>query len=86
MGSTNKLGSLKLQRPTCLQIEAPLFSTDKVFYQEYETRKPNRDIVPTPTFVLSFDAIIGDAEKRNHTFLEILKAGIVKGMAKAGAV
>jgi hypothetical protein len=39
-------------------------------------------IVPTPTFALSFDAIMGDAESRNHTFLEILKSGM-KALAKA---
>jgi hypothetical protein len=55
---------------------APLFSTGKVFYQDFETRRPDGMIVPTPTFVLSFDAIIGDAESRNHTFLEILKSGM----------
>jgi hypothetical protein len=55
---------------------APLFSTGKVFYQDFETRRPDGIIVPTPTFALSFDAIIGDAETRNHTFLEILKSGM----------
>ena len=34
--------------------------------------------------ILSFDAIIGDAECRNHTFLEILKSGM-KAMGKADA-
>jgi hypothetical protein len=42
-------------------------------------------IVPTPTFALSFDAIIGDAESRNHTFLEILKSGM-KALAKPDAL
>lgn len=55
---------------------APLFSIGKVFYQDFETRRPDGQIVPTPTFILSFDAIIGDAECRNHTFLEILKSGM----------
>ena len=55
---------------------APLFSTGKVFYQDFETRRPDGIIIPTPTFALSFDAIIGDAESRNHTFLEILKSGM----------
>ena len=32
----------------------------------------------TPTFVVSFDAIIADAEGRNHTFLEILREGMKK--------
>lgn len=55
---------------------APLFSIGKVFYQDFETRRPDGQIIPTPTFILSFDAIIGDAECRNHTFLEILKSGM----------
>lgn len=57
---------------------APLYSKGAVFYQDFETRRTDGAIVPTPTFVLSFDAIIGDAESRNHTFLEILKAGMRK--------
>jgi hypothetical protein len=63
---------------------APLFSTGKVFYQDFETRRPDGAIVPTPTFVLSFDAIVGDAESRNHTFLQILKSGM-KALADAEA-
>ena len=57
---------------------APLFSKGKVYYQDFETKRPDGLRVPTPTFILSFDAIIGDAECRNHTFLEILKAGMKK--------
>jgi hypothetical protein len=53
---------------------APLFSKGQVFYQDFPTERPNRTIVPTPTFVLSFDAIIGDAKNRNHAFLEILRS------------
>jgi hypothetical protein len=63
---------------------APLFSIGKVFYQDFETRRPDGQIIPTPTFILSFDAIIGDAECRNHTFLEILKSGM-KAMGKTDA-
>ena len=55
---------------------APLFSKGKVFYQDFETKRQDGIVVPTPTFVLSFDAIIGDAECRNHAFLEILKSGV----------
>ncbi|MCG7969983.1 MAG: ATP-binding protein [Candidatus Thiodiazotropha taylori] len=55
---------------------APLFSKGKVFYQEYDTPHPDGQIVPTPTFVVSFDAIVADAESRNHTFLEILRDGM----------
>lgn len=55
---------------------APLFSRGKVFYQEFPTERPNGTVVPTPTFVMSFDAIVADAECRNHTFLEILRHGM----------
>lgn len=55
---------------------APLFSKGKVFYQEFPTERPNGTVVPTPTFVMSFDAIVADAECRNHTFLEILRHGM----------
>lgn len=55
---------------------APLFSKGKVFYQEFPTERPNGSVVPTPTFVMSFDAIVADAECRNHTFLEILRHGM----------
>ncbi len=61
---------------------APLYSKGVVYYQDFETRRPDGVIVPTPTFALSFDAIIGDAESRNHTFLEILKSGM-KALGKA---
>lgn len=57
---------------------APLFSKGKVFYKEFPTRRPSGVVVPTPTFVMSFDAIVADAQCRNHTFLEILKAGMRK--------
>ncbi len=56
----------------------PLFSKGRVFYQEFETPHPDNRIIPTPTFVVSFDAIVADAECRNHTFLEILRAGMKK--------
>ena len=54
----------------------PMFSKGKVFYNEYETRRPDGQKAPTPTFIVSFDAIVADAECRNHTFLEILRNGI----------
>lgn len=54
----------------------PMYSTGRLFYNEYKTPRPDGTTVPTPTFVMSFDAIIGDAECRNHTFLEILKSGM----------
>lgn len=61
---------------------APLFSKGKVFYKEFPTRRPGGVVVPTPTFVMSFDAVVTDAECRNHTFLEILKSGM-KALVKS---
>lgn len=55
---------------------APLFSMGKLYYQEFPTERPDGTVVPTPTFVVSFDAIVADAESRNHTFLEILRNGM----------
>ena len=57
---------------------APLFSMGKLYYQEFRTERPDGTVVPTPTFVVSFDAIVADAESRNHTFLEILRNGMRK--------
>ena len=57
---------------------APLFSIGKVYYQEFRTERSDGSVVPTPTFVMSFDAIVADAECRNHTFLEILRDGMKK--------
>ena len=54
----------------------PMFSKGRVFYNEFPTRRPDGTTAPTPTFVMSFDAIVADAECRNHTFLEILRNGI----------
>jgi len=56
----------------------PFFSKGRVFYQEFNTPHPDGRIIPTPTFVVSFDAIVSDAASRNHTFLEILRAGMKK--------
>ncbi|MDY0042985.1 MAG: hypothetical protein RBS57_21950, partial [Desulforhabdus sp.] len=56
----------------------PLFSKGQVYYQEFDTPHPDGRVVPTPTFVMSFDAIVADAECRNHTFLEILRDGMKK--------
>jgi len=55
---------------------APLFSHGKVFYQEFPTERPDGTVVPTPMFVMSFDAIVADAQSRNHTFLQILRHGM----------
>lgn len=52
---------------------SPLYSKGKVYYQEYKTPHPEGHDVPTPTFVMSFDAIVSDAQSRNHIFLEVLR-------------
>ncbi len=57
---------------------SPLYSKGKVFYQEFKTEKPNGYLVPTPTFVMSFDAIVEDAKNRNHIFLEVLRDSMRK--------
>lgn len=57
---------------------SPLYSKGKVFYQEYKTPHPNGHDVPTPTFVMSFDAIVSDAQSRNHIFLEVLRDSMKK--------
>jgi hypothetical protein len=58
---------------------APLFSKGRVFYNDLVVvRKADGALVPTPTYLLTFDAIIEDAAARNHTFLEILKSDIRK--------
>lgn len=56
----------------------PFFSKGRVYYQEFDTPHPGGRVIPTPTFVISFDAIIADAEGRNHAFLEILREGMKK--------
>ncbi len=56
----------------------PFFSKGQVFYQEFLTPHPDGHDVPTPTFVVSYDAIVDDAAARNHTFLEILRSGMKK--------
>jgi hypothetical protein len=56
----------------------PLFSKGKIYYQEYSVRKPSGHTVLTPVFVIDFDTIVADAASRNHTFLEILRAGMKK--------
>lgn len=55
---------------------ASLFSKGRVFYQEFPTSRNDQSVVPTPIFVMSFDAIVSDAGARNHTFLEILRAAM----------
>jgi len=61
----------------------PLFSKGKVFYQDFQVRRADGYPVPTPTCLLSYDAVINDAAARNHTFLEILKNDIRKATEDA---
>lgn len=64
---------------------ASLFSKGRVFYQEFPTYRNDQTVVPTPIFVMSFDAIVSDAAARNHTFLEILRSAMQQhseGLAK----
>lgn len=55
---------------------APLFSKGRVYYQEFPTYRNDQTVVPTPIFVMSFDAVVSDAASRNHAFLEILRAAM----------
>lgn len=68
----NMADSLKLNK------WKPLFSKGQVYYQEFSTERPDGTDVLIPIFVMSFDAIVADAECRNHTFLEILRDGMRK--------
>ena len=54
----------------------PLFSRGQVFYQDFQVKRADGVVVPTPVCLLSYDAVIEDAAARNHTFLEILKSDI----------
>jgi hypothetical protein len=54
----------------------PLYSKGYVFYRERLVERDDGEKIPAPTYLVSFDAVIQDAEARNHTFLELLKADI----------
>ena len=64
------------------QRYSPLFSKGRVFYREDVTIAPDGSQIPTPVFVVSFDAVINDAESRNNTFLRILREGMKTIAAK----
>ena len=64
------------------QRYSPLFSKGRVFYREDVTIAPDGLQIPTPIFVVSFDAVINDAESRNSTFLKILRDGMKTIAAK----
>ena len=61
---------------------APLFSKGRTFYQDFVTRNPEGKEVPTPTYILSFDAIVKDAASRNHVFLDILRKSMKRNNKK----
>ncbi len=54
----------------------PFFSKGRVLYQDFSVKRADGTAVPTPVYLLSYDAVIQDAAARNHTFLEILKNDI----------
>ena len=54
----------------------PLYSQGRMFYQEFLVEG-----VPTPMYLMSWDAVVKDAAARNHTFLELLKADL-QGVAE----
>lgn len=60
----------------------PLFSKGRVFYQDFKAQGPDGFMIPAPTCLLSYEAVIEDASARNHTFLEILKSEIKKAQAQ----
>ncbi len=72
-----------LKRRFRQQEWTPLFSKGTVFYKEHKTEAPDGSIIPTPTFVLSFDSIIEDAAARNSTFLNILREDLKSRVANA---
>jgi hypothetical protein len=58
----------------------------QVYYREFTLeRKDGGEGVPTPFYLLSYEAIIEDAAARNHTFLEILKSDIRRAITLSGA-
>jgi hypothetical protein len=67
----------------------PLFSRGKVLFRDYRLERTSDGVrVPTPTFVMSFEAIVADAQSRNHAFLELLKSRFrerAKVLAEAAA-
>lgn len=62
----------------------PLFSKGHVFYKELDVEREMGSVVPTPTYLVSYDAVIEDAAARNHTFLELLKSDMRERAARSG--
>lgn len=53
----------------------PLYSKGDVYYREYPIKRVSTgERVPTPMFVMSYDAVVLDAQARNHTFIELLRS------------
>jgi len=65
---------------------APLVSKGKVYYQEFPVQRSDGREVPSPFYVLSYDAVINDAAARNHTFLEILRSAFKKHESREDSV
>ncbi len=63
-----------------------IFSTGKTFFKSqsiyYEDKKRNEQSCPVDITVLSYDAMLNDAQARNDTFLDILKETIRKQSLK----
>ena len=60
----------------------PMFTKGgHVLYQELMSERGDGERVPTPTYLLSYDAIIENAAARNQTFLEILKREMKRAQA-----
>ncbi len=64
----------------------PLYSKGEMFYQDYRLkRRSDGTEVPTPIFIMSYDAVTKDASARNHTFLELLRSSFKKSNEDAKA-
>jgi Histidine kinase-, DNA gyrase B-, and HSP90-like ATPase len=64
----------------------PLYSKGRVFFRDFNIARKADDVpIPTPTFLLSFDAVTADAAARNHAFLELLKSNFRRQDGKTPA-
>ncbi len=59
----------------------PLFSTGQVFYKELRIKpyQEEKQLNLVKAYIMSYEALINDAESRNSTFLNLLKSTIRKG-------
>ena len=53
----------------------PIFSDGSMFYREIQIGDDN---IPIGFYILSYHALLSDAETRNSTFLRIIKEGFKK--------